>query len=244
MGEDRVNVFSHLIALSQIDSSIALIRAEKKQLQEALDLAVRDLEKKQEHLAGKRTRLANDKAEYQREENRLQQENEKLVDRRKALQSFNNYKVQQAAQKEIEQSAKQLSVQEERLLGMLDRISKLEAILSTEESEVAAVEESFTKLQTETTETLKTLNERENEKSQEHQEKASRVLAEHKAVYELIVARFPQAPLAMIAEGVCSGCFIQVNAQTLVEVSRADHLVKCRGCGRILYLEEQAPPMS
>ncbi len=45
--------------------------------------------------------------------------------------------------------------------------------------------------------------------------------------------------LAPIEHGACTGCFVSTTPQMLNELINGGHLVFCKTCGRILYLEEE-----
>ena len=56
------------------------------------------------------------------------------------------------------------------------------------------------------------------------------------AVYERIKERYPMDPAIKVHEGRCDGCGQQVVPQMMLHLEQGQSLVKCRGCGRILFL--------
>jgi predicted nucleic acid-binding Zn-ribbon protein len=237
-------VLTQLRQLSELDSSIARLFARQRQIEEE--------RRDQEEEFGQLQRAHDDQAlEYQRkrkryeeEERRIQDENLKLVERRKVLSSFSNYKVQQSAQKEIEASAKQLAAQEEKLIETLEEIEILEAALNTSKEGLALAEEKRKEFLGNTEEECSAIIERSAVKEAQRAEIALRVDSSHLAIYDLIRKRHAVDPLVGIQQGKCGGCYMQVAPQMMVQVARGKDLVKCRGCGRILYLQEEGGRVS
>lgn len=228
-----------LINLGKLDSTLARIAAEKKQSESALTERFVQLEGLRKELQNKRQVVELERDKYDKEENRLKDESQKLVDRRKALSTFSNYKVQQSAQKEIEASAKQLSAQEEKLLTTLEEVEKLETEFQTLSEQASKAEEEYVAFEEDVRAKIATLEERYQEKSANRSQVASQVKPDALVHYERIRERYPMDPVVAIQNGACSGCFVQVAAQQQVQVARAVETVLCRGCARILYLPEQ-----
>lgn len=228
-----------LINLGKLDSTLSRIKAEIKQTKDSMSERFVALEKLRKDLAGKKLDYQEEQAKYNREENRLRDESQKLVDRRKALSSFSNYKVQQSAQKEIETAAKQLSAQEEKLLSTLEELELLEKQVSEATAELEQSEKEFREHEEDSTGKLATLEDRLQEKSASRDEIAARVKPDSLAYYQRIRERYPMDPVVAVQDGACRGCFVQVNAQQQVQIARGETTVTCRGCSRILYLPEQ-----
>ncbi|MCI5064781.1 hypothetical protein MRY87_03545 [bacterium] len=225
-----------LVQLSEIDSALARLLAKRKQLEEQVEQSQQQLHSLQRDHEAKKGGLEQRRAKIREEERRIAEENEKLVERRKALSTFSNYKVQQSAQKEVEQAAKQLAGQEERVLVSMEELEALE-------KEVAELETAVEKAAAENQELLDSaegeidsLLERAKEKEGQRTEIASQIDSGNLATYDRIRNRHPVDPLVAVQDGKCGGCYMQVGAQMLVQVSRAASLVKCRGCSRVLFL--------
>lgn len=230
---------SKLIQLSELDSSIARLLARQKQLDEERRAKEESCQKLRRGFEEKTVELSGKKKKYQEEENRIQEENSKLVERRKVLSTFSNYKVQQSAQKEIEASAKQLAMQEEKLIETLEDIEKLEALVKAEEENLLSEEEKLKEFSADAEGETESVIERCSEKEGARSELATSVDASHLALYDLIRKRHAVDPLVVIQQGKCGGCYMQVAPQMMVQIARGSDLVKCRGCGRILYLQEE-----
>jgi len=239
MSDAKSQNLSNLVALSKLDNSLALIKSERTQLASALEQQEKQLHDLKVSSENAEVKFSTEQEKYQKEEKRIREESQKLVERRKALQTFSNYKVQQAAQKEIEQSAKQLGLQEEKLIAQLDLIASLEEDAKQKKELFTSAVEKLEEAKKEAEETFATLEQREVDKLKERDELVPQIPEEQIAVYRQVSIRFVGDSMVPLNDGVCSGCFVQVGPQMMVQISRGGELTKCRSCGRILYIEDQ-----
>ena len=241
MEKDSKHSVDELILVGKLDAKLCRIKAEKKQL-EAEFLQVRKALLGQENkLASQKKSLDEKKSRYSREERQLKDERAKLVERRKSLQTLGAYKLQQAAQREIEHASRQLDVHEEALLKLLEEIERLEQAVAQLQSAYDQESAQFQKKAKEINEALQALDLREQDSVQERKAAIATVDPELLKVYDRVKERFGTDPLASLdSTNTCSGCFMKVGPQIAVQVARGQGLIKCPGCGRILYLEGSA----
>jgi predicted nucleic acid-binding Zn-ribbon protein len=231
-------VLPSLIRLSELDSALARLLAKHKQIEkekEEAQVTAGELQRRYEDV---KIELDKKRSRYREEETRIKEENEKLVERRKVLSTFSNYKVQQSAQKEIELSAKQLSNQEEKMLTVLEEVEELEKQLATIQEEKEKSDSDLKELLDSAEGEIESLLERSKEKEAERQEILAEIPSNQVQVYEGIRRRHAVDPLVELKNGRCGGCSMQIAPQMMVQVSRGETLVKCRGCGRVLFLRE------
>lgn len=236
MGASTRTLLETLHSLGEVDASLARVRAEVITLRNELQEKRAELESKRAAKTDIETNLSTKREKFRQEERRLKEESQKLVDRRKALSSFNNYKVQQSAQKEIEQTAKQISQQEEKLLSTMDGVEEQEAQLKELTEELGSLEEGFQKFEAEAEEALARFSEQESEKLSKREELVTAVPPQELKRYQRISNRHPMDPVVTLVNGTCQGCFMQLGPQTVVQVSRMEGIITCRGCSRILRL--------
>ena len=62
----------------------------------------------------------------------------------------------------------------------------------------------------------------------------ARLPAQLRSRYERIRRSKGDMAVVGLEQGACGGCGYQLPPQKIVEVQRAEHLVVCEGCGRIL----------
>lgn len=230
-------VLSLLIQLSKLDSQIAVLQAQLKKIdgeQKSRTQALATLAQKREA----RGKILNDKRSLvAREEKGIKLERDKINDRRRALGTLNNYKLQQAAEREIDYVSKQIGQREDLLLGLMREVEALE-------KEISEVDTSLQGLKDE----LQVFEKASGENVADYKAQLA-ILQEERglhaqsiggspalALYNRIVGRFPSDPIVdVVNRDSCAGCFMKVGPQVPVQISRGD-VVKCPGCARILKL--------
>ncbi len=231
------SVLSLLIQLSKLDGRIAFLQAqlnkvqvEQKNRAQALATVAQKREARGKVLADKRSLVA-------REEKGIKLERDKINDRRRALGTLNNYKLQQAAEREIDYVSKQIGQREDLLLALMREVEGLE-------KEISEVDVSLQGMKDEMQEFERTAGENVADYTaqlmtlKEERDQHAKLIDNSPALalYNRIVGRFPSDPIVdVVNRDSCAGCFMKVGPQVPVQISRGD-VVKCPGCGRILKL--------
>ena len=234
----NANLLKNLVLISKIDAFIAGVNSEKKKLADQLAakrqcLAASELSAKEKAHA-----LRERKLYYEREDLHLKESQQKLVERRKALTTLGSYKLQVAAEREIEAAARQLATQEERYVNTLDELDAYEAAATEAKVAFAAAQEDLKKLEEEAKETSKVLEARLKEYLAEREAMVPLIDQKSLALYNRVKDKYPMDAVVVFSRNVCSGCFLEIGPQVTLEIARGNALVRCRGCGRILYLED------
>ena len=234
------NLITQLLKISKIDASLASIKAERKKLEDGIASTLAAI-KKDDIERQSKTKIHDDKkARYQKEEKRIRDERDKLIARRKALTSLGNYKLQQAAEKEIDHASRQIGTQEEGLYTVLEELEKLSGEIKVLEDNISALRASYDRTCTEAKETVANLEDRSQRYLQERAELVKDIDSRSLTTYERIRDKFVMDPVVEVKGGnSCAGCFMQLGPQVVVQISRGDSVVRCPGCGRILYIAEK-----
>lgn len=228
-----------LVEISKVDSSLARIEAEKKKLETEFSSRLDSIKKKGTEQGQITKQLTERKTVYSREEKTIKEERDKIVQRRRALATMNNYKVQQAAERELDHAGRQLSAREETLIAILQEIENLEKALNSSQSEseqLASEKEAF---ESDARATLQNLDSRSKELKKQREDLASRINPSILQQYGKVRDRFPLDPLVSVTAGKnCAGCSMQLGPQVQVQLHKGEALIKCPGCARILFLSE------
>jgi len=236
MTEDIRQTLLNLQQLAEIDSKLAGIKAQKKKFEDELAEKFKKVDSAKTDAAIKIKAHQEKNDQYRKEERYLRDEQSKLVDRRKALQGLQSYKLQQAAEREIEAAAKLLGAQEENLIGVLDQLEELQKFAKEAEDSLTGLESELTALESEVQEASKTFVEREEELKKERSEITESISKQSLSIYERIAERNPMNAVVALTDNTCTGCYLELGPQTTVEIGRANSIVRCRGCGRILFI--------
>lgn len=226
-----------IIQLSKLDVQIATLSAQKKKLETELANRKQVIAGHETKKAAREKVLSEKKALCAKEEKSVKLERDRINERRAALNTLNNYKLQQAAEREIDFVAKQIGQREDLLLGLMREIETIEKEVADIEGIIKGLGDEYAALDKESSETIKTLDEQLGGLNKERAENAA-VLAGQTILtaYNRIRDRFPSNPVVeVLNRDSCSGCFMKLGPQVVVQVSRQD-VVKCPGCGRILRL--------
>jgi predicted nucleic acid-binding Zn-ribbon protein len=227
-----------LTRLGRLDAKILKHTAEKKRLLAlegdvekvigSIKLELTELERK----------LSEKKGTCEKEEKFLATERQKLVDRRKSLSSLGDYKLQAAAEREIEHSSRQLSKQEEH---MLQHQTELESLAKLRDEKAKYLEEksgAAERLLAEALDKVSVIDSELGELNAKRQSEASSIERPQLMVYQRAFTRNPNDPVISLKGSACGGCFCNLGPQILGQVMVARELVTCRSCGRILTAPE------
>ncbi|MBX7143028.1 MAG: hypothetical protein K1X79_01115 [Oligoflexia bacterium] len=240
MSEINLTLINNLLALSKLDGSLAHIVSERKRWDSEVKARVQERNKAQASYQAKLKQFEDRRSLCKQEEKNLGEERQRLTERRKALKTLGTYKLQQAAEREIEHINRELNSREE---GLIKMISEAEVL----EKEVAALSDALQKAQTTLSQLeekaktdLSDLETREREYKAERESLVPQLDAASITTYNKVRDKHPGSAIAMVSNNSCTGCFMQIGPQLVVQVAKGLALQRCPGCGRILYLSPDA----
>lgn len=232
------NLIATLTKIQRYDAALARVSAEVKKKEGVRDAIKKRLAEAELTLAALVKNSTERRRQLNSEELAIRDEQDKLVNRRKSLQSLNNYKVQQAAEREIDHTSRTLSQREEALLGALDQAAKADEDIKVRQRGVEAI-------RAEMVEAEAAIKEAEADKAAkvaaggaERDALFATLKPADQALYSRAKDRYPTDALAVITKNTCGGCFMGLSPQLVVQASRGETIVRCTGCGRIVALPE------
>jgi predicted nucleic acid-binding Zn-ribbon protein len=239
MNNEEGNSLERLHKVAQLDQRIARVVAERRKQLSGLQELSRLLEEARVEFdeATKKADLVRQR--YDQEQREIKVEREKLKGRRKALATFNNHKVQQSALVEIERNERIISAREESLFAIVDSLDEVEANEKRLRNLVEERQLSVRLAQENGRQECSSLESQFKEARREREEILASVPDEIRIVYNSVYEKFPADAVVKVEKGNCSGCFMVVPPQALVDMlDGAKGIVKCRGCGRLLVSEK------
>ena len=239
MNEVKKNLLTNLVLISREDSALGRIRAERKKAESEIAQTAQQLKKAELEAQATGKVLDEKRRRYANEDNKIRDERDKPVLRRKALSSLNNYKLQQSAEKEIENSSRELDQHEESLIAVLEEVDRLAENSQKAAALVAELSDKHAELIAASKDLLASLEEREKQHLDEKMRLLPFVDSKSLALYQRVVEKYPLDAVVPLKQYTCGGCFMHIGPQATVQIGRDDSIVRCRGCGRILYLDEQ-----
>lgn len=236
MSEQLSPALVDLIALSKADGGLAQALAEKKKLEAELKAKLAELTKC-EQVGGMKRKLAEDKRSLCRqEEKNLSEERSRVTERRKALKTLGTYKLQQAAEREIDLTARQLSQREDGLIKMLAEAEAADKELISADQAIQSKRAELQAFETEARATMVVLEERSAVHQGHREELLRKIDPALISQYNKVKDKHPGDALVAVKHNSCTGCFMQIGPQIIVQIARGGPLQRCPGCGRILYL--------
>ena len=163
----------------------------------------------------------------------------KLENIAKKNKDVNNEKELKALQLEEEIAKEQISFANEEI-ERLDNLTKNKEITLKEFQEKLAVEEEDIKeIQVAVDNTIEEINKERNVVYQEKSELLEKFDNKILTFYEKIKRWAKDSAVVPVKKQACYGCFMKINDKTYAEVIKAEEIINCPHCGRILYKEAE-----
>lgn len=238
MGENQRELLLTLAQLSEVDGRIAGVLAERKRVEEALRTKQAEVAELTRVTEDRSIRANERKKLYERGAQYVRVEQQKLIDRRKALSSVGDYKTQMAAEREIEHASKQLGAHEEKLIEVLQQVENFEKDEQQAQEALTAATDACRVLEEDKSETIKSFEERLDRHNAERAELIATIDRAVLNTYDRVRSKYPVDAVVPVVDHACGGCFMEIGPQVVVDIGRGQSLVRCRGCGRILYIKD------
>jgi len=230
--------FAALVELSKVDAAVARLGAEEKKLDTELKTRRAELTQRETQFKERSRIFQERQALVTREQSAMRDERDRLVVRRKALGTLNNYKLAQSAEKEIQNASRELDVRETALKSMVKDFEKLREDVGMLELTVEDQRTTLAKREDELLAELNSLAERKREGMVRREELVKGVDSTMRSLYDRSRIKFPTDPIVPLKGTSCSGCFMQIGPQLVVQMLQGQQVVRCPGCSRILMTEE------
>ncbi len=233
-----------LIELQTLDLRGLAIREQRRKIPDRLETAERPLRDARQ-LLEKASAGAEGAMKARRERERELEAQETHIEKMKARVSEIKKNVEyQAHLFEIQVADKKKGEIEEQILLLMEEVEQQQKAVQEAKSRVVEAEAAFSKLKTELEALDGSLAEELGELEQKR--KGVEASAEKSLLdrYNKLKSTRKDLAVAPIRGGICSGCRLQIEPQLVAEVKRAEKLLSCSYCQRILYWEEEASAAS
>jgi len=163
----------------------------------------------------------------------------KLDNIAKKNKDVNNEKELKALQLEEEIAKEQIAFANEEI-DRLDNLTKnKEVILKELQEKLAVEEEDIKEIQVAVDTTIEDINKERNVVYQERSELLEKFDNKILTFYEKIKRWAKDSAVVPVKKQACYGCYMKINDKTYAEVIKAEEIVNCPHCGRILYKEDE-----
>ena len=228
-----------LTVLSEIDEQIQELTAQNEELPEVIDELESERKQARSLLADVQGRFEDLAKERKRMERELEDLQAKLADLSAKQLAIKTNEEYAALSHEIGFVKTEIERKEDAILAILEQADGA----SREVADVADQTEARDRELLERAEALRgelsRLGDALAVKRDERLRVAKRIDPSVLERYERILASKGDSALAPVLDGACSGCYIKLPPQTVIEIKRADRLIECQSCGRILIFRRE-----
>ena len=163
----------------------------------------------------------------------------KLENIAKKHKDVHNDKELKALQLEEEIAKEQISFANEEI-DRLDNLAKSkESVLKELQEKLTAEEEDIKEIQVAVDNTIEEINKERNDVYQHRSELLEKFDNKILTFYEKIKRWAKDSAVVPVKKQACYGCYMKINDKTYAEVIKAEEIVNCPHCGRILYKEDE-----
>jgi predicted nucleic acid-binding Zn-ribbon protein len=230
----------HLLELSRVDEELAELQEEYRDLPEQVASLEKERAEVREGAEGKEAELESAKKERQKLERQLADltaRRNELEAKRTVIKTNEEYA---ALTLEIDYTKKQISETEDVILRLLETVEEATSGLAKAREAAAEKEREIDERVAALSAEIAKLDDAVAVKRDERLRAAKRVPAAILSRYELILGSKGDSAMARVVGGACSGCYMKLPPQTVIEVKRSDRFIECQSCGRILYWTREA----
>jgi predicted nucleic acid-binding Zn-ribbon protein len=227
-----------LILLQDCDNTIKEVDLRKKQA----PLKIREFE---EDFAGKKAvfeeegeRLEALKKERRTLEQVVQDLESKMEKSRIKLSNIKSNKEYTAALKEIGDLERERGRYEEDILQMMEEIELMEKKYLDDKNELAELKKQFEKVREEIQKEIKELDNKSIILEKQREEFSRAMDQDLLKRYLFLKGRKKGVAIGPVINGVCQSCHMCIPPQQFIELKKADSLLTCPSCARLLYWGE------
>lgn len=231
--------FKALHELQQLDSQVLEIERSAGQIPKKIGEIEEEVDILRSRLGASNTELQTLKKEMSELEGTVTEESAKHRHWKRRLNDIKNSREYQALSREIEQGERQVRDLEDKLLEVGQTVETKEKEVGDQEAELRVREGEVRQKVAELRAAQSKFREDAEKARTGRDELAKRVPSRVLKRYETLRAKLGGIAVAVVRDGACSGCNMQVRPQQVVELLRATSWETCPSCHRILVHETQ-----
>ena len=229
-----------LIELSKLDKSIDSFTPQIEAANKKLAKAQKKIDKAQAEYNELEESIKENETKINSFEEQISMLNEQLSANTKKFKEISSEKELKALSLEEDIAKEKLTFANEEIERLQEINETKKALLEEKKSDIESAKTEFEDINQEVATTLQNI---ESQKAElfEKREVLSRNL-EQKVLsfYEKIRIWAGNSAVVPVKKQACYGCYMKLNDKTYSEIIKADEIVNCPHCGRILYIENEA----
>jgi predicted nucleic acid-binding Zn-ribbon protein len=227
-----------LIRLQAVDKEIYALREEKEQKPQEIENLKNEFESKKNNLQAIEKDIQNLLKERKDKELELASKEEQVKKLQIQLYQLKTNKEYTAMLKEIEGIKADISLHEDKILEIMDRIEKKQAELNQAKQDLAKEEEIFNNQKNKIELRIKEIEERLATLETQRKEITKEIKPQILMQYERILKNRDGIAIVKVNNSACSGCNMTLPPQVINLIKMYERIISCEVCQRMLYLEE------
>ena len=228
---------SPLIALQKLDLRIADLKEQRRKIPERLEASeapLREAKRLLQEASASAESLNKERRSHEKDLDAHEDRIGKMKDRAAQLKTNQEY---QAHLFEMELANKKKGEIEEKILLAMEQIEQIQRTISEAQAKLKESESVFTKEKATLDELDRTLAAELTDLDAKQKELSGQVEKSLLARYNKLKATRKDQALALLKDGICLGCRLQLPPQLVSQVKRAEEVHTCPYCYRMLYWE-------
>lgn len=237
MQESLLNLFK----LQSIDNQLYELEQLKRNIPKQIDALDRQYEDTGNTLTEKQEELEALQKDHRQHERDLSAAQDQIRKYQGQLHDVKTNKEYDALQTQIQVQKGVISQHEEAILELMSSAEELSQAIETLKTEVAAQQERIGEERDSLEKQLQATGEDIQIKMDERRRMELRIDSRVLSVYNRIRRGRNREAVVRVKKGACGGCFYKIPLQKIAEIRRFNRIITCEGCGRILFMEPEAP---
>jgi predicted nucleic acid-binding Zn-ribbon protein len=193
------------------------------------------MEDLEQHLEEGRNRIQETRKMQRQYEMEVEEGVERIKKSRTRLLTIKNNKEYQAVLKEIEETGNSNSDKEDKILGCMEEMEKLEQVLRDTEKDVSDTRERFRGQMKDIQEEVDQARAQILKEEEERKGMVETIDLQVLSTYEHLRRLLGGLAIAQVENATCSGCNLSIPPQMYNELQKGDSLRFCPNCERIIY---------
>ncbi|MCH9625252.1 MAG: hypothetical protein S4CHLAM123_04220 [Chlamydiales bacterium] len=233
--------FHTILAIQELDiNMIRLMRVKKERQKELTKINVLTADIQQQ-TADKEVQITGIKKDIRMGETQIkeiQEKTAKFESQQAAVKKMDEFN---ALTQEMTAAGRERTAIEQRLSDLMDKLAVEEEILVTLKENLVSTAENSKIIEKEIHESIVKINEEGRELLEKREALKVPVDLEFFKIYERLLKNKRDRVIVPIENRTCSGCHIVLTPQHENMVRKADRLIFCEHCSRILYWQDETP---
>lgn len=228
-----------LVELSKLDKEIDSFEPKIKEIEDRLKRVEKDKRDIENAISKLNEEIQECELKKRKNELHLKELSDKLENLSKKSGDVKSEKEMKALQLEEEIAKEQINFANEEIARLENLCETKVEEKSSLEERLKEVEEALIKTKESTDAQMQSVEEERKKVFEKKQKLISEIPQKILAFYEKIRRWAGNSAVVPIKKQACMGCFMKINDKTYAKVIKAEEIVTCPHCGRILYLEEE-----